>query len=130
MISLDTNVLVRLVIDDDPRQTRVAAQLIDAADAFVSRTVLLESEWVLRGAYRLSRDVIHSIFSKLMALPRLRFEDPEGTSRALGWYAGGMDFADAQHLAAMGACTELATFDRAFARRALKLAPERAVRAL
>ena len=55
MIALDTNVLVRLVTGDDATQAKRAAARIDTGDAFfVSLTVALELEWVLRGAYKLA----------------------------------------------------------------------------
>ena len=50
-VALDTNVLVRLLVNDDPAQAEQAAALIDASAAcFVPITVALELEWVLRGA--------------------------------------------------------------------------------
>jgi predicted nucleic-acid-binding protein len=50
VIVVDTNVLVRLVTNDDPVQSIKAARLFAEEDVFVSRTVLREVEWVLRGA--------------------------------------------------------------------------------
>jgi predicted nucleic-acid-binding protein len=51
MIVLDTNILARLVTNDDPVQARQSASLIDTGNAlFVPLTVFLELEWVLRGA--------------------------------------------------------------------------------
>ena len=56
-IALDTNLLVRLLVNDDPAQAELAAACIDAsAGCFVPITVALELEWVLRGAYKLPRD--------------------------------------------------------------------------
>ncbi|MEO1003764.1 MAG: PIN domain-containing protein [Cyanobacteria bacterium J06638_7] len=58
-ITADTNVLVRLLVNDDPVQAEQAAVLIDASAAcFVPITVALELEWVLRGAYRLPREAV------------------------------------------------------------------------
>ena len=53
MIAADTNVLVRLVTDDEPRQTAQARQLFETETIFLAKTVLLETEWVLRRLYRL-----------------------------------------------------------------------------
>lgn len=50
MIALDTNVVVRLLVDDHPQQTRRARRLLEARPVIILPTVLLESEWVLRGA--------------------------------------------------------------------------------
>ena len=63
MIALDTNVLVRLVTGDDAAQAKRAAARIDTGDAFfVSLTVALELEWVLRGAYKLAPDCVVAAF--------------------------------------------------------------------
>jgi predicted nucleic-acid-binding protein len=57
-VSLDTNVLVRLLVIDDLVQAEQVAALIDASEAcFVPITVALELEWVLRGAYKLPRNL-------------------------------------------------------------------------
>ncbi len=53
MISLDTNVVVRVLVDDDHAQATRAMKRLRSDNAWVSRTVLLETEWVLRHAYRL-----------------------------------------------------------------------------
>jgi predicted nucleic-acid-binding protein len=61
-IALDTNLLVRLLTGDDPEQARRVADLIDASPAcFVPITVVLELEWVLRGAYRLERGAVQLV---------------------------------------------------------------------
>lgn len=122
MIAVDTNVLVRLVTNDDPVQSAGAARLFVEQDVFVSRTVLLELEWVLRGAYELSPASIRTAFDRLMSVSSVTVEDTAAVARALTWFAGGMDFADALHLAsAPELVTEFHTFDKPFARRARKL---------
>ena len=52
MIALDTNVLARFYLNDEPVQARVAARLLMEEDIFIPKTVLLELEWVMRGAAR------------------------------------------------------------------------------
>ena len=54
MRALDTNVVVRYLSGDDPGQAARAKAAIDAGDVFVSRTVLLQSAWVLRSVYGLA----------------------------------------------------------------------------
>lgn len=62
-VALDTNVLVRLLVNDDPAQAEQAAELIDSSPAcFVPITVALELEWVLRGAYKLPREAVITAF--------------------------------------------------------------------
>jgi predicted nucleic-acid-binding protein len=121
VIAADTNVLVRLVTNDDPKQSPRAAQLFVREDVLVSKTVLLETEWVLRGAYDLAAPVIRAVFERLMAVPSVTLEDAPAVARALNWYAAGMDFADALHLASSAPSAGFTTFDRTLAKRAKKL---------
>jgi predicted nucleic-acid-binding protein len=57
VIAVDTNVIVRLVANDDPAQSPRAARLFAREDVYVPKTVVLETEWVLRVAYELTPDV-------------------------------------------------------------------------
>jgi len=54
MIAVDTNVVVRFLVRDDPKQAARAAELIRDNQIWISKTVLLETEWVLRSLYRFS----------------------------------------------------------------------------
>jgi predicted nucleic-acid-binding protein len=58
MIAVDTNVVVRFLTNDEPRQARRAANLFHREEVLLPRTVLLECEWVLRHAYGIGREVI------------------------------------------------------------------------
>jgi len=84
--------------------------------------VLLETEWVLRSLYGYASSRIHQGLSLFHGLPTVQAEQPEPVAQALDWYARGMDFADALHLAAamQGDCDALATFDRKLAAAARK----------
>ena len=64
MIALDTNLIVRLLTNDDPHQAQKAARLIDRHRVYVPKTVLLETEWVLRYAYYLEPGTINAAFRK------------------------------------------------------------------
>ena len=121
-IALDTNVLVRCIVADDARQTPLAIQLLEhAGGAFIARSVLLETEWVLRAAYRLSRTAIHRSLMAVCGLPQVQLEQPEQVAQALADFATGMDFADALHLAtAEAAGAEFQTFDARCARAATR----------
>ncbi len=122
MISLDTNVLVRLVTGDDPVQAERVAARLDGGDAyFVPLTVALELEWVLRGAYRLPAEQIVASFEALLSIRNLRFAEEQALTRALARCRAGFDFADALHLEASTGCKAMLSFDaklRARARRA------------
>jgi len=115
MIALDTNVIVRVVTRDDPRQVPAALAVMRSGDLWVSKTVLLETEWVLRYSYKLSRASIAETFRKLLGYRRLRVEDRGVVVSALSWFESGLDFADALHLASGQEADRFATFDRTLA---------------
>ncbi|TVQ97339.1 MAG: type II toxin-antitoxin system VapC family toxin [Desulfovibrionales bacterium] len=117
MITVDTNVIVRFLTQDDPRQYAKAFQLIrDAPRIFLSDTVILETEWVLRHAYGFSREEMHSAMTSLFGLENIVLRNTKALSTALAWYIDGSDFADALHLALCQHCQELFTFDKTFSR--------------
>ena len=111
MYAVDTNVLVRLLTGDDVEQTKRAAALFKKETIFIPKTVLLETEWVLRRLYGLERMVLTSAFRKVSGLANVEIEDPLVVTQALQWCDDGMDFADALHLASSHACEKFATFD-------------------
>ncbi len=132
MIGLDSNVLARYYIQDEAdaeaqRQHEAARNLIESGEPLmVCKTALLELEWVLRGYYGFSMEEITGAFSHLLALEHVHIEDRASVLQALSHMIGGLDFADALHLAAYRECSEVVSFDdRKFARRAqrLNLAP-------
>lgn len=118
MLAIDTNVIVRFLTGDDPVQARRARRLIEAEPVFVSTTVLLETEWVLRSAYGYSATVAWEALSAFAGLPRVALEDAPLIATALGRMAHGMDFADALHLGRAEGCTAFASFDRKLAKLA------------
>lgn len=123
MIAVDTNVIVRIVTHDDPDQARRAVALFERERIFITKTVLLEVEWVLRFSYRLPRAVIVSTLRKVVGLGTVEVEDPNEVSMALDWHEQGLDFADALHLAGSGKARRFATFDQKMANRAGTLQP-------
>ena len=128
MTGLDTNVLVRYYVEDaaDPeshRQRLAARRLIESGQALmVSKTVVLELEWVLRGYYGFDRAQVSSALGHLMTLSHITVEDRSVVQRALQNLEAGLDFADALHHASYVGCSRVASFDdRRFARRAGRL---------
>jgi predicted nucleic-acid-binding protein len=112
VIGLDTNVLVRFLVQDDPDQARAAGVLIagltEADPGFVCREVLLELVWVLERAYGLARQ-------GLLEARELVVEGGDRVAVAADRYRkGGAGFADQMvALAGQGAgCRETVTFDR------------------
>jgi predicted nucleic-acid-binding protein len=117
VIALDTNVIVRLVTADDPGQLKAARATFEAGDLWVCKTVFLETEWVLRYSYELSRPAVRAVFRKLLGYPRLQVEDRSAVLQALALYDQGLDFGDALHLASSGDSDRFATFDQPLAKK-------------
>jgi len=129
--AVDTNVLARYYLRDDPVQSPRAARILAAGDVFVPKTVVLELAWVLRSVAQQPLDKVASCLAHLMALPGVTLEDHEQLETALDHCRRGVDLADALHLAASHACTEMLTFDdRRYARRATRLGLRPPVRVL
>ena len=123
MIALDTNVLVRFLVQDDPMQaqlaTKVIDQLTDDAPGFVSREVLIELVWVLERAYRLGHPDIATALDGLLSAIELEVEGSDEVAPALELYRNdGFGFADLMIAAAArrAGATEMVTFDRKAAR--------------
>ena len=114
MRAIDTNVVVRYLTGDDPAQAAKARRVIDAGNVFVSMTVFLESEWVLRSVYGFSRNDVASALRAFAGLPAMEVESPALLAEALDRMGKGMDFADALHLGAAERCEAMLTFDRDF----------------
>lgn len=115
MIALDTNVVVRLLTADDSAQVAIARRTLRSQPLFLSKTVLLETGWVLRYSYQLSREQIGDALGKLIRYSRMEVEDLAAVTQALSWHTQGMDLADALHLASSRYADRLATFDRKLA---------------
>jgi predicted nucleic-acid-binding protein len=117
MIAFDTNLLVRFLADDDKVQADIAEALMGVNTVFLSRTVLLETEWVLRVRYRRDQAALGEFFQGFLDAENVVVEDADQVARALTWYRLGADFADALHLAACGSAM-MHTFDRKFCKAA------------
>jgi predicted nucleic-acid-binding protein len=128
VLALDTNLLVRLAVNDDPRQAAIAVRTIDGAACFVAVTVTLEYEWVLRGSYRLDTAVIADSLDALLSVQTLHFEDDPAVRAALTRYRAGMDFADALHYERTRHCEAFVSFDANFIRKAKRLGLKPVVR--
>lgn len=120
MIAVDTNVLVRFLTRDNETQFKKAVRLFREPRLFVSESVLLETEWVLRYAYEFPQDAIVQAFRNLLGLPQVSVGNIQRMRRIIDWHEQGFDFADAMHLASCegGGCSELATFDKKFVKQA------------
>ena len=124
MIALDTNVLARYYVasSDAPSQKQSAAarKLLESGKSlFVSKTVVMELEWVLRGYYKSPPQDVLAVLTHLLGMPNLQVEDRVAVELATAALGDGFDFADALHHASSRHCSSVATFDdQRFARRA------------
>lgn len=123
MIALDTNVLVRYLVQDDAPQAQIASDVIDGlseADlGFVGREVLIELVWVLERAYGFSRMEVANALDGLLAAIELVIENADDLGLAIELYRNdGYGFADMMIAAAArrAGARELVTFDRKAAR--------------
>ncbi len=124
MAALDTNVLVRLLVQDDPAQHAAATGLIrrcvDAGETlYVPVTVALELEWVLRSSFGFSKEAVIRTLAQMLSTIEIRFESEGAFEVALACFAqSSADFSDCLHVALAGAAGEqpLWTFDRAASR--------------
>ncbi|MBJ7355696.1 MAG: type II toxin-antitoxin system VapC family toxin [Thermoleophilaceae bacterium] len=121
MIGIDTNVLLRLLLDDDPSQVRRAKQVAESAEAagqplFVNDVVLAETVWTLGSRYDATKPELIETLRSLLDNARLAFENRAVLSEAVtGYERSSADFADCLIVAknAGAGCTHTATFDRA-----------------
>ncbi|MGU9982028.1 type II toxin-antitoxin system VapC family toxin [Phreatobacter sp. HK31-P] len=121
MIAIDTNVVVRILVDDEPAAVARAKRLLEGNRVFVPHSVLMETEWVLRSTYGYSKDRIVHGLTAFLGLHQVEVTDKVRLAEAMEWWAEGMDLADALHLIAAADCDSLATFDRQFIRAAAHL---------
>lgn len=124
MPGLDTNVLVRWLVEDDDRQTLRAQKLFEAARSsqaslFVPVTVMLELEWVLRSRYQFDKATVLGAINALLETQELEFQDEAALERAMHLYRSGLaEFADCVHagICAAAGRAPMWTFDERAAR--------------
>ncbi len=120
MIGLDTNVLVRYIVDDDPEQSQAAARLIEGrctaqSPGYVSVPVLVELVWVLTGHYDYAKPVVVSVIRQMLRTAELAIEDREVVDAAVREFeTGRADFADyvIARRNRLHGCEATCTFDR------------------
>ena len=120
MRAIDTNILVRCLVDDNPEQARRARSLVRSGPVFVSLTVLLEAEWVLRDALEIARPEVIDALERFCGLETVVLASDSVVGVAFAAARVGMDFADALNLAQAGGCEDFVTFDKSFAKRSTR----------
>ncbi len=126
MIGIDSNILVRLIVADDPKQTAAARDFIRDRCApddpgYISNVVLAEVAWILARGYGYGRGHTADAIERIMEIAQLQIESPTDVAAALADYRQGpAGFTDCLigHLNRTAECTHTVTFDR----KAAKLA--------
>lgn len=124
MIGLDTNVLVRYVVQDEPRQSAAATRLMEKTlsaenTGFVALVTLCELAWVLADCYHADRQRIRAVIEGLLGTKQILVESPEVVWKALrAWQGSTADLSDALigEVAAARGAAKVVTFDKAAAR--------------
>jgi predicted nucleic-acid-binding protein len=125
MIGLDTNVLVRYIMQDDAKQSPQATKLMDSLDTdqlgFVSLVSIVELYWVLTSCYDLSGQQVKQALESLLRTKQIIVDRADQVLRALRVFdEGKADFADCliERTASSAGCTETLTFDVGAAKHA------------
>lgn len=117
-VAVDTNIIVRLFVEDDPIQTKKAATLLTQNHILISTSVILETAWVLGKIYAFSSAEIAAALKKLASIKTVKISDYLAFDDFLKMIDNGMDVADAVHLASAGDADWFATFDKEFVKTA------------
>jgi predicted nucleic-acid-binding protein len=133
LIGLDTNIIVRYIMQDDPKQVAAAVEVIEGElshdhPGFITQIVLVETIWVLRTVYGIPKAGLITVINTLLTTRQLRVEHSEWVYRALRTYrAGNADFSDAliAAVAAANGCSETLTFDSKAANVGMRLIGEK-----
>ncbi|MFN0183963.1 MAG: type II toxin-antitoxin system VapC family toxin [Aquabacterium sp.] len=121
MMALDTNLLARLLLQDEPAQHAKVVALLSSDAVFTApTTVFLELVWVLE-AHDCTPQEIKAGLERLLGLQNFKPANGQVLRTALAAYGKGMDFADALHLGLSAAEKEFRTFDKRLARKATAL---------
>jgi predicted nucleic-acid-binding protein len=116
MRAVDTNVVVRLAVRDDPAQVAAAEEFIAKGGAWVSHVVLVEFAWVLDSVYGLARAAIANSLAMMLEQEQLTLQEPDVVAEAIELYrkGRGRDFADCLilEIARKAGHLPLGTFDQ------------------
>jgi len=125
MIGLDTNVLVRYIMQDDVKQSAKATALMESLEVdrpgFIGVVTIVELYWVLTSCYELTNEQVRQALDLLLRTRQLVVDCADQVLRALKVFeAGKADFADCliERTATSVGCKQTMTFDVAAARHA------------
>lgn len=120
-MTLDTNVVIRIILDDQPTQHQLARELLNSLTAenpaYLSREVVQECVWVMETVKKMTRKQIASVLWYLLGISKLRLETPKSLAKCIDRYENGShDFSDLmiQEYAERQGAYPVVTFDRKF----------------
>jgi predicted nucleic-acid-binding protein len=119
--ALDTNIVVRLFVDDGSKEVPVARAVFARETVEISTTVILECAWVLKSVYKISRIEICDALTALLGMENVIVQNDDVVEAAIDAHRQGIDLADALHLLAAEKSDEMLTFDDDFAKRAERM---------
>jgi predicted nucleic-acid-binding protein len=120
MIGIDTNIIVRLIVNDDERQSRAAERIIrehggSGTPCYVSDVTLIETAWLLEAVYGYDRVMVAEAMTAILAAEQLEFDSPVDVAAAVEDFRHGRaDFADCLigRTNLRAGCSHTVTFDR------------------
>jgi predicted nucleic-acid-binding protein len=121
--AVDTNILARALVRDDPAQSAAAEAVLTGTPVFIPVTVMLELECVLRSRYGFTSDKLSQAFTLLCALPNVTVGEALAVRQAATRLGKGWDFADALHHALSEGCEDFLSFDDSLVKRAARTSP-------
>ena len=123
VIAIDSNVVLRLILGDDPVQLDSVIDAMARDTFFVPLTVFLEAGWVLQSRYRMSRNETADALAALLALSGVEVARPALADWAINRYRAGADLGDVVHLVAAAKHDIFLTFDRKLKAKAGRHSP-------
>ncbi len=121
MIALDTNILVRFLVDEEAVEGPMSARLIEGEltrdePGYVSVLVLAEMLWVLKSGYQVSPDQQRDIVRQLLDMPQIVIEHPDEVEQAMSLPHSDLADCILHEVGRAAGCARTVTFDRRFAR--------------
>lgn len=127
MKAVDTNILLRAIVNDDADQAARAREVL-RENCFVSNSVFLETAWVLKSYYGFDRQAVVEALEAIISADTIHVAVPEALGWALASYASGSDIADMLHLVEATGSDAFMTFDRQIGRTADPPVPVKVLR--
>jgi len=116
MIAVDTNIVVRFLVKDDPKQSTAAKAIFSGGAIWIAKTVLLETAWVVGKVYGYPEDAVRAALLGVIGMKNVHIEGKPGLAVALGMSGVGIE--DAIHLSSRPDGASFVTFDQTFVKRA------------